>query len=217
MGTVGLLYVGAVLFVNGVMLLGHVSPRAAAPLNLFVGALQVVTPTYLIIAADGDPGAIALAAGLYFFGFTYLWVGINAIAGWSNEGLGWFSLTVTISGVVFAVHSWTVVGDRAFAVLWLLWAVLWFAFFALMALGREGLGPPVGVLAASYGVITTGGPGLLLLGGWWEDSLALAGVLAALGLLMVPLSFPLSRVLSARPTPPQPAGTAAADERKAHA
>jgi len=216
-GTVGLLYVGAVLFVNGVMLLGHVSPRAAAPLNLFVGALQVVTPTYLIIAADGDPGAIALAAGLYFFGFTYLWVGINAIAGWSNEGLGWFSLTVTISGVVFAVHSWTVVGDRAFAVLWLLWAVLWFAFFALMALGREGLGPPVGVLAASYGVITTGGPGLLLLGGWWEDSLALAGVLAALGLLMVPLSFPLSRVLSARPTPPQPAGTAAADERKAHA
>ncbi|HLT83326.1 MAG TPA: AmiS/UreI family transporter [Phototrophicaceae bacterium] len=217
MASVGLLYVGAVLFVNGVMLLGHVSPRAVAPLNFFVGALQVLTPTYLIIAADGDPAAIALAAGLYFFGFTYLWVGLNAATGWPNDGLGWFSLTVTVAGVVFAVYSWTVVGDRAFTVLWLLWAVLWFAFFVLMALRRDHLGPAVGVLAASYGVLTTGGPGLLLLGGWWEDSALLALVLAALGLLMVPLSFPLSRVLSARPTPPQPAGTAAADERKAHA
>ena len=33
MGAVGLLYVGAVLVVNGFMLLGHVSPASAAPLN----------------------------------------------------------------------------------------------------------------------------------------------------------------------------------------
>lgn len=217
MAAVGLVYVGAVLFVNGIMLLGHVTPRAVAPLNFFVGGLQVLTPTYLIVVADGDPGAIALAAGLYFFGFTYLWVGLNSVTGWPNDGLGWFSLTVTAAGVVFAVYSWTVVGDRAFTVLWLLWAVLWFAFFALMALRRDHLGPAVGVLAASYGVLTTGAPGLLLLGGWWEDSAALATVIAVLGLLMVPLSFPLSRVLSARNAPPQPAGTAAADERKTHA
>lgn len=217
MASVGLLYVGAVLFVNGLMLLGHVTPRGAAPLNLFVGALQVLTPTYLIIVADGDPGAIALAAGLYFFGFTYLWVGLNGVTGWPSSGLGWFSLTVTASGIVFAVYSWTVVGDRAFTVLWLLWALLWFAFFLLMALDRPALGPPVGVLAASYGVLTTGGPGLLLLGGWWQDSTVLALSLAVAGLLMVPLSFPLSRVLSARTSPPEPAGTAAADERKTHA
>ena len=42
MGSVGLLYVGAVLAVNGLMLMGRVDPRAAAPLNLFVGVLQVV-------------------------------------------------------------------------------------------------------------------------------------------------------------------------------
>lgn len=202
MAAVGLVYVGAVLFVNGIMLLGHVSPRAAAPLNLFVGALQVLTPTYLIIVADGDPGQIALAAGLYFFGFTYLWVGINGITGWPNEGLGWFSLTVTVSGIVFAVYSWVVVEDRAFTVLWLLWALLWFTFFLLMGLNRGHLGPAVGVLAASYGVITTGGPGLLLLGGWWEDSLALALVLALLGLVMVPLSGPLSRLWRAPASSP---------------
>ena len=114
MGAVGLLYVGAVLVVNGIMLLGHVDPRGAAPLNLFVGALQVVTPTYLIIFAAGDQAQIALAAGLYFFGFTYLWVGINAITGWPAEGLGWFSLIVALAAVGFAVHSWVVVGDAAF-------------------------------------------------------------------------------------------------------
>ncbi|HET7328712.1 MAG TPA: AmiS/UreI family transporter, partial [Nocardioidaceae bacterium] len=38
MSSVGLLYVGIVLFVNGVMLLGHISGRGAAPINFFVGA-----------------------------------------------------------------------------------------------------------------------------------------------------------------------------------
>ena len=54
MGSVGLLYVGAVLFLNGCMLLGWVDTRAAVPLNIFVGILQVITPTYLIFTADGN-------------------------------------------------------------------------------------------------------------------------------------------------------------------
>ena len=43
MAAVGLFYVGAVLFVNGLMLLGKVDPRAAGFLNLFVGVLQRLT------------------------------------------------------------------------------------------------------------------------------------------------------------------------------
>ena len=39
MGSVGLLYVGAVLFLNGCMLLGWVDQRSAVPLNIFVGIL----------------------------------------------------------------------------------------------------------------------------------------------------------------------------------
>ena len=54
MASVGLLYVGAVLILNGLMLLGLVDARAAAPLNLFVGALQVLTPTYLIFTSGGE-------------------------------------------------------------------------------------------------------------------------------------------------------------------
>lgn len=200
MSAVGLLYVGVVLFVNGVMLLGHVSPRGAAPLNLFVGALQVFTPTYLIIAADGDPARIALAAGLYFFGFTYLWVGINGFTGWPNEGLGWFSLTVAVAAVGFAIHSWVVVEDRTFAVIWLLWAILWFTFFLLMALHKEHLTAAIGVLTAGEGLLTAAVPAFLIITGWWGDTTSTTVVVAALGLLLLTASVPLSRPLSA-PTP----------------
>lgn len=196
MAAVGLLYVGAVLFVNGLMLLGRISPRGAAPLNLFVGVLQVVTPTYLIVYAAGNPALIALAAGLYFFGFTYLWVGINSITGWPNEGLGWFSLVVTLSAAGFAVYSWQEVGDYAFTVLWIMWGILWFFFFLLMAGGRTALAPATGLLAIGSAVLTTGVPGFLLLAGWWRDSTALALVLALAGVLLVILSLVGGRVLS---------------------
>lgn len=197
MGAVGLLYVGAVLVVNGIMLLGHVSARGAAPLNLFVGALQVVTPTYLIIAADGDQAQIALAAGLYYFGFTYLWVGINALTGWPAEGLGWFSLVVAVAAVGFAVHSWLEVGDRAFGVIWLLWAVLWFTFFLLMALHRERLTAAIGVLALGEGLLTAAVPAFLIITGWWNDSTATVVLVAVLGVLILVGSAPASRSLSA--------------------
>ncbi len=37
MSNVGLLFVGAVLFMNGLLLLGRVDPKSAAVFNLFVG------------------------------------------------------------------------------------------------------------------------------------------------------------------------------------
>lgn len=194
MSSVGLLYVGIVLFVNGIMLLGHIAPRGAAPINLFVGALQVYTPTYLIIHADGDPAQIAAAAGLYLFGFTYLWVGINSVADWPGEGLGWFSLTVAACATGFALHSWITIDDQTFAVIWLLWAVLWFEFFLLLALDRP-IGPAVGVLAAGEGVLTAGVPGFLLVIGEWEDSTGLAATVAVLGVVLIAVSPAAGRLI----------------------
>ena len=102
MGSVGLLYVGAVLFLNGVMLLGWVDDRSAAPLNIFVGILQVVTPTYLIFTAGGDADVILGASGLYLFGFTYLYVACNILMGLDGTGLGWFSAFVAACAVVYS-------------------------------------------------------------------------------------------------------------------
>lgn len=40
MSSVGLMFVGAVLFVNGLLLLGKTDAKSAGTFNLFVGALQ---------------------------------------------------------------------------------------------------------------------------------------------------------------------------------
>ncbi|MFI7493667.1 AmiS/UreI family transporter [Kocuria sp. M4R2S49] len=201
MSAVGLLYVGAVLFVNGMMLLGYVSGPGAAPLNVFVGVLQVVVPTLLIVSAGGDGTRVAEAAGLYFFGFTYLWLGVNLITGWPHHGLGWFSLVVAVSGIGFAAHSWVALNDGVLAVQWLMWAILWSAFFVLLARDRTELAPAVGVLAIGNALLTTGLPGFLILSGWWPHSPALAGSIAALGLVLLALCRPAGRLLGAPPRP----------------
>lgn len=139
MSSVGLLYVGAVLLINGLMLLGHVPPRSAAVMNLFVGVMQCVFPTVLLIQANGDATAILGASGLYLFGFTYLYVGINNLAGLEPEGLGWFSLFVAVAAVVYAVLNFTQLADPAFGVIWLAWAALWLLFFLVLGLGKEHL------------------------------------------------------------------------------
>ncbi|GAA0895908.1 AmiS/UreI family transporter [Pseudonocardia zijingensis] len=184
MGNVGLLYVGAVLFVNGLLLIGTVDGRAAAPINLFVGGLQVVTPTYLIIAAAGDARAISLAAGLYLFGFTYLWVGINAITGWPQTGLGWFSLFVALAAVGFAVHSIAVLGDRTFAVIWLFWSFLWLLFFLVLGLGLDRLTRFTGWVTIIEAFGTAAVPALLLITGYWSDSTRLAVTYLVVGVLL---------------------------------
>jgi putative amide transporter protein len=183
-GNVGLLYVGAVLFVNGLLLLGVVDGRAAAPINLFVGALQVITPTYLIIAAAGDPRAISLAAGLYLFGFTYLWVGINALTGWPAAGLGWFSLFVAVSALGFAIHSVVDLGDRTFGVIWLFWSFLWLLFFLVLGLGIERLTRFTGWVTVVEAFGTAAVPAFLLITGHWADSTGLAVTYLVVGVLL---------------------------------
>lgn len=185
MSNVGLFYVGAVLIVNGVMLLGWVSPRGAAPLNLFVGALQVFTPTYLILTADGDQTVIAGAAGLYLFGFTYLWVGVNALAGLPGHGLGWFSLFVAAAAVGYAVYSFRSEAP-VFGIIWLTWASLWFLFFLLLGLDRVGLGAITGSVALVEGILTAAVPAWVLLHGSLNETWGVAvGGLAAGAILVL--------------------------------
>lgn len=56
----------------GLLLPGWASPREAALMTLLVGALQVSTPTTLIIRGIADARTVFTASGLYLLGFTYL-------------------------------------------------------------------------------------------------------------------------------------------------
>jgi hypothetical protein len=188
MAAVGLLFVGAVLFINGAMLLGWVDGRSAAPINFFVGALQIITPTYLIFTADGDASNVILsAAGLYLFAFTYLYVGLNLSFDLDSTGLGYFCLFVFVSALVYSGLNFTLLGDAGFGVIWLHWAFLWLLFFLVLGLKRDALGRYTGAVCAIQGWITAWVPAFLLLTsgslpGWSAVALAVFGVVVFGGL-----------------------------------
>ena len=144
------------------MLLGRVEPRAGAIMNLFVGGLQVVTPTFLIFTANGDQDTILLASGLYLFGFTYLYVGIGLLAGLDSTGVGWFSLFVAIAALGYSFMNFTRLADATFGVIWLYWALLWTLFFVLLGLKQEWLTRYTGWVALIEGWVTAAIPGFLL-------------------------------------------------------
>jgi hypothetical protein len=191
-GAVGLLYVGAVLFVNGIMLLGWLDAKSAAPINFFVGGLQVLTPTYLIFTANGNEDMILNASGLYLFGFTYLYVAINLTAGLDGTGLGYFSLFVAVSAVVYSILNFNRFHDHSFGVIWLYWAFLWTLFFLLLGLKMDSLGRYTGAVTAIQGWVTGAIPAFLLLtGNWGKHDNATAIAYAIFGIVVFAALFPM--------------------------
>jgi len=180
MGNVGLLLVGVVLFVNGLVSIGPVAPRSAAPLNLFVGAAQVVLPTLVLAQAHGDAAVINGTWPSYLFGFTYLWFGLIQIFDIEPQGFGWYSAFVAAVAAFYAIRS--VGTDPAFSVIWATWAAMWTLFFVLLGLGidRVGsfdLGRFTGWFLVLLGIPTCTVPAVLLLNGTWSTS-PVAGIVA---------------------------------------
>ncbi|MDX2376673.1 AmiS/UreI family transporter [Microbacterium sp. LRZ72] len=202
MANVGLLYVGAVLFINGLMLIGVIPGRSAAILNFFVGGMQVVFPTLILLQGAGDPAVVFGAFGLYLFGFTYLYVGIIQWTGVSGEGLGWFSLFVVIVATVVGILQFIGVGDPVFGAIWLIWAVLWFMFFLLLGLGKSGIEKATGWFTIFVSFLTGTIPALFLLSGTFQTNVLLGGVVAALGALALIVAVILGR--SGRGAEPAP-------------
>jgi hypothetical protein len=185
MGSVGLLFVGAVLFINGAMLLGWVDAKSAAPINFFVGALQIITPTYLIFTANGNTDTILSAAGLYLFSFTYLYVGLNLTFNLDGTGLGYFCLFVVLSALVYSGLNFWHFKDPGFGVIWLHWAFLWLLFFLVLGLKVESLSRYTGAVCAIQGWVTAWVPAFLLLTGRYSDyANQVAIVLAIFGLVV---------------------------------
>ncbi|MGE2721313.1 AmiS/UreI family transporter [Mycolicibacterium celeriflavum] len=186
MGNVGLLLVGVVLFVNGLVSIGVVKPRSAAPLNLFVGAAQVVLPTLVLVQAGGDAGIVNGTWPSLLFGFTYLWFGLIQLYDLEPQGFGWYSVFVA---AIAAFHAIRNIGtDPVFAVIWATWAIMWTLFFVLLGLGISrvrsfDLGHFTGWVLILLGIPTCTLPAIFLLNGLWTVA-PVAGV-AALAVLVV--------------------------------
>jgi len=200
MSDVGLMFVGAVLFVNGLLFLGRIDGKGAATFNLFVGGLQVAIPFYLIATAPTLNG-ILLDAGIFLFGFTYLYVGISNLAGQSLVGLGWYSAWVAIMAAAFGITNIVKFDDPTIGLLWLQWSVLWGLFFLVLALGMTRLTAMTGWLTLILSFTTCTVPGFLLLLGEWGQvpTWAVLVVISATAAAVVPIG-----IRSLRTTPEVP-------------
>lgn len=192
MGAVGLLYVGAVLFVNGLALIGAVRGISLVPMNLFVGLLQVITPLYLIFTANGDQGVIVGASGLFLFGFTYLYVAMNNAFKLDPTGLGWFCLFVAIAACVYSYWNFAnysgINTDRnvgyLLGVLWAHWAFLWLLFWFVLGLGKTAYTKFTGAVCAAQGIYTGLIPAVILLNFSGAITGELAIALGAVGVVL---------------------------------
>ena len=190
MSDVGLMFVGAVLFVNGLLLLGRIDAKGAATFNLFVGALQTAIPFYLIATAKTTDD-ILLASGIFLFGFTYLYVGIANLAGQAPVGLGWYSAWVAIMATAFGITNIVRFHDPTIGLLWLQWAVLWALFWLVLGLGITRLTPVTGWLTLILSFTTCTIPGYLLLLGEWGHvhTWLVLVVIAATAVALVPVGM----------------------------
>ena len=187
-----LLLSGAALLANGLATLGRLPRRDAAVLSLVVGGTQVVLGVVHVSTAGNAPTAMLTAAGMFLFGITYVYSGLDALLALGSRGLGWFCGMVAFCGVLLAA-AW-VGSDPLLAVLWLCWSVLWALLFACLALGAGRLEPFAGWSLVLTSQLSATVPALLGLAGWWPVS----GSAAWLAALLLGSLFVAARVLARR-------------------
>jgi len=164
MGMLGcaLLYVGFVLFINALWLLGTLQDKHVIPMNIFTGILIFAGVMRTVVWEGSQITSYFYAMQSLLFAFTYLWVAINVIWSLDGKGLGWYCLLVAC---VALPTSFTALPDKGLFVLWLMWASLWFMFFLLLGLGK-GIGKATGIWTI-INAIVTGGSGYLILTKAW--------------------------------------------------
>ena len=162
-----LLYVGAVLFLNGLWLMGHIEDKEISVINVFVGTLTLLVSLFLAFGPGADAVSIKAAAFTLLFTFTYYWVAWNRWNGADGRGLGWFCFFVGITVIPIALQAFGAAistWDFWFTVNWVSWSVLWLMFWALLAL-KKPIARVTGIVCAAMGIYTGWIPGYLLLTG----------------------------------------------------
>lgn len=163
-----LFWVGAVLFLNGIWLVGGIGDNEIAVIDVFVGSLCLFVAFYWAVGPDASLATVKDGAMLLLFAFTYYWVAWNRWNKADGRGLGWFCLFVAITTIPIFVEGFITahtVWNYWFAFCWVSWGVLWFLFFLLLALKMPKIAKATGLLCALEGIYTGWIPGYLLLVG----------------------------------------------------
>lgn len=160
-----LLYIGAVLFLNGIWLTNRIAAREVAVINVLVGVLNVLVALHLVFGANATPETVKAGAYTLLFAFTYLWVAANQFLQADGRGLGWFCLFVSLTAAGIAVQAF-MNSDGTFGIWnafnWTAWTVLWFGFFLLLGLSRD-IQKQIAWLTIICAILTGWVPGVLIL------------------------------------------------------
>jgi putative amide transporter protein len=163
-----LFYVGAVLCLNGLWLLGRIGDKEIAVIDVFVGGITLLVALNLAFGSGADLASIKGAALTLLFTFTYFWVALNRYNGADGRGLGWFCLFVAITAVPVTfqtLQSATTTWGYWFGLCWGAWGILWLLFFVLLVM-QKPIAKFVGVVTIAEGILTGWLPGFLLLNGF---------------------------------------------------
>jgi len=162
-----LFYVGAVLCLNGLWLLGQIGDNEIAVIDIFVGGITLLVALFSAFGPGADLGSVKGAALTLLFTFTYLWVALNRYNGADGRGLGWFCLFGAITAVPVTIQTLQgaqSIWDVWFGLSWGAWGFLWFLFFLLLVL-KKPIGKFTGAVTVIQGILTGWLPGFLLLNG----------------------------------------------------
>jgi uncharacterized membrane protein len=162
-----LLLIGMLLVVNAAWLQGKVETRDVGVFNLMVGLITVAYSAHLGL----QEGNAHLSAAFMMFGVTYVWVGINALRGASDQkALGFYCLLVAVMTLPFTVKTFQA-GDIVFTAEWVAFGITWFLFYKLLYAGNNVVKPLVMmVYLVGFGAGFTGWS--MLYGYWPYISLA---------------------------------------------
>ena len=163
---ISLLFVGAVLVLNGLWMSGRISDREIVVVNFATAAITAtVAAVALVRATTGDE--IRSVALTLLFSATYLWVAVNRLNGADGRGLGWFSLFVSLSVLpqaFLALASAAKFIDIWLGICWLTWSGLWFMYFATLTM-KKPVQDQTAVATLLSGVLTAWLPALFLMYG----------------------------------------------------
>lgn len=162
-----LLWVGAVLFLNGLWLLGKIQDREIVVINIMSGLVACAVVLQAAFGAGATGESIKGAAVTLMFATTYFWVAHNRLVAVDGRGLGWFSLFVAITLLPVVARSFNEAASLAdwwSAISWLVWAVLWFMYFLLLVL-QKPIQRPTAWVTLLAGIGTGWLPGWLMLEG----------------------------------------------------
>lgn len=147
-----------------------IQTREVTVLNVFTGFVGIVTAVTLLIHGDakGDLASIRGGGFILLFAFTYLWVAANGFLDAGGRAFGWYCGFVAITAIAAGIYTLKDADGNTASIWlgldWFAWALLWGAFFALLALDRP-IAKLAGTLAIVEGIATSWVFGFLLLQG----------------------------------------------------